>query len=79
MLLCYCGLLKETFSEISDGWNTTAIIYVSANAGEAYAKLYEQVKSGVIYAIVAFIIAMAILFVFVQFILKPLKNILEIF
>lgn len=67
--------LNETYSEISDGWNTTAIIYVSANAGEAYAKLYEQVKSGVIYATVAFIIAMAILFVFVQFILKPLKNI----
>ncbi|WP_108063478.1 bifunctional diguanylate cyclase/phosphodiesterase [Poseidonibacter lekithochrous] len=67
--------LEETYSEISDGWNTTAIIYVSANAGEAYAKLYDQVKSGVIYAIVAFIIAMVILFVFVQFILKPLKNI----
>lgn len=67
--------LNETYSEISDGWNTTAIIYVSANAGEAYAKLYEQVKSGIIYATVAFIIAMAILFVFVQFILKPLKNI----
>ena len=67
--------LEETYSEISDGWNTTAIIYVSANAGEAYAKLYEQVKSGVIYAVIAFIIAMAILFVFVQFILKPLKNI----
>lgn len=48
--------LEEKFSEISDGWQTTAIIYVSANAGEAYAKLYEQVKSAIIYAIIAFII-----------------------
>ena len=34
--------LEEKYSEISDGWKTTAVIYVSANAGEAYAKLYEQ-------------------------------------
>ena len=53
----------------------TAIIYVSANAGEAYAKLYEQVKSAIIYAIIAFLISMAVLFVFVQYLpLKPLKD-----
>lgn len=63
--------LEEKFSEISDGWQTTAIIYVSANAGEAYAKLYEQVKSAIIYAIIAFLISMAVLFVFVQYLLKP--------
>ena len=66
--------LEEKFSEISDGWQTTAIIYVSANAGEAYAKLYEQVKSAIIYAIIAFLISMAVLFVFVQYLLKPLKR-----
>lgn len=67
--------LEEQKSEISNGWKTTAIIYVSANPGDAYAKLYDQVKGAVIYAIIAFIISMAILFIFVQYILKPLKRI----
>ena len=67
--------LQEKSSQISDGWKTTAIIYVSANSGYAYAKLYEQVKSALIYAIIAFIISMTILFTFVQYILKPLKRI----
>ncbi|WP_121628288.1 bifunctional diguanylate cyclase/phosphodiesterase [Poseidonibacter antarcticus] len=67
--------LQEKSSQISDGWQTTAIIYVSANSGDAYAKLYEQVKSALIYAIIAFIISMTILFTFVQYILKPLKRI----
>lgn len=66
--------LEEKSSEISDGWQTSAIIYVSANAGDAYAKLYEQAKSASIYAIIAFVISMIILFIFVQYILKPLKN-----
>jgi EAL domain-containing protein (putative c-di-GMP-specific phosphodiesterase class I)/HAMP domain-containing protein len=66
--------LNETASEISNGWQTTAIVYVSANPGDAYAKLYDQVKGAVIYAIIAFIISMIILFIFVQYILKPLKK-----
>ena len=37
-------LRRERYSEISNGWTTSAIIYVSANAGDAYAKLYEQAK-----------------------------------
>ncbi len=67
--------LEEKNSEISDGWKTTAIIYVSANPGDAYAKLYDQVKGAIIYTIIAFIISMIILFIFVQYILKPLKRI----
>lgn len=66
--------LDEKSSEISNGWQTTAIIFVSANPGDAYAKLYDQAKGAVIYAIIAFIISMIILFVFVQYILKPLKK-----
>lgn len=66
--------LEEKSSEISDGWQTSAIIYVSANPGDAYAKLYEQAKGAMIYAAVAFVISILILFVFVQYILKPLKN-----
>lgn len=46
--------LQEQSSEISDGWKTTAIIYVTANAGEAYAKLYEQAKNAIIYSLLTF-------------------------
>lgn len=67
--------LEEKLSEISDGWNTSAIIYVSPNPGEAYAKLYEQAKYSIVYAVVAFIVSMIILLIFVQFLLKPLKRI----
>jgi EAL domain-containing protein (putative c-di-GMP-specific phosphodiesterase class I)/GGDEF domain-containing protein len=67
--------LEEQSSEISNGWQTTAIIYVSANAGDAYAKLYEQAKNASVYALLAFVISMLILFVFVQYLLKPLKRI----
>ncbi len=67
--------LDEKYSEISDGWKTTAIIYVSPNPGEAYAKLYEQAKNSIIYAIIAFIISIFLLFIFVQFLLRPLKKI----
>ena len=66
--------LEEQSSEISDGWQTSAIIYVSANPGDAYAKLYEQAKGAMIYALIAFIISMVLIFVFVQYILKPLKK-----
>ena len=67
--------MEETKSEINDGWNTTAIIYVSANAGDAYAKLYEQAKGAIIYAAAAFTISIILLIVFLRFILQPLKNI----
>ncbi len=67
--------LDEKLSEISNGWNTTAIIYVSPNPGEAYAKLFEQARNSIVYAIIAFMISMLILFAFVQILLKPLKNI----
>lgn len=67
--------MDEKKSEINSGWNTTAIIYVSANAGEAYAKLYEQAKSAIIYAMVAFAVSIILLVIFLQFILKPLKDI----
>jgi EAL domain-containing protein (putative c-di-GMP-specific phosphodiesterase class I)/GGDEF domain-containing protein len=67
--------LEEKFSEISDGWNTAAIIYVSANPGDAYAKLYEQAKNSIIYSAIAFVLSIIFLFIFVQYLLKPLKRI----
>ena len=67
--------LDEKFSEISNGWNTSAIIYVSPNPGEAYAKLFEQARNSIIYAVIAFIVSMLLLLIFVQFLLRPLKKI----
>lgn len=67
--------MAEMKSEISDGWNISAVIYVSANAGDAYAKLYNQAKGAIIYAIVAFSISIIFLIIFLQFILKPLRAI----
>ncbi len=70
--------LEEMKSEISDGWNIAAVIYVSANAGNAYAKLYEQAKGAITYAVIAFSISMVLLVIFLQFILKPLRAIEEL-
>jgi len=66
--------MVETKSEIAK-WKTQAIIYVSANAGDAYAKLYEQAKGAIYYAVISFTISLIILIVFLRFILKPLTRI----
>lgn len=66
--------LEEQYTEISDGWKTSAVLFVSANPGEAYSKLYEQVKEAIIYATFMFIISIIIAFIFIQYILKPLKT-----
>ena len=66
--------VEEKSIEISDGRKTSAIIYVSTNPSDVYIKLYEQTKSAIIYAIIAFIISICILFIFLQYILKPLKK-----
>ena len=67
--------MVETKSEISDGWKIQAIIYVSANAGEAYAQLFEQAKSSLYYAIISFSISFILLIIFLRFILQPLRAI----
>ena len=67
--------MVETKSEISNGWKTKAIIYVSANAGDAYAQLYEQAKGAIYYSIVLFAISIVLLIFFLRFILQPLKDI----
>ncbi len=67
--------MTETKSEISNGWKIKAIIYVSANAGDAYAQLYAQAISAIYYAIVSFFISFIILIIFLRFILQPLKEI----
>ncbi len=67
--------MEEAKSEISDGWKTTATIYVSANPGDAYEKLYDQAKGAIYYAIVAFVISILCLVIFLRYILQPLRNI----
>lgn len=67
--------LKEQSSQINDDWKKAAIIYVKANAGVAYLKLYEQIKDAVIYSLFAFVIAILLLVLFLKLILKPLKDI----
>ena len=70
--------MPETKSEISDGWKTAATIFVSANPGDAYAKLYDQAEGAIYYAIVAFIISIILLVIFLRFILQPLNKIEEL-
>lgn len=67
-------MLEQT-SEISNGWKTIAKIYVSANPGDAYEKLYDQARSSLLYSILALMISLGLLFLFLQLILKPLKTI----
>jgi len=69
--------MVETKSEIVK-WKTQAILYISANAGDAYAKLYEQAKGAMYYAAISFTIAFAILIIFLRFILRPLTQIEEL-
>jgi len=67
--------LDEQKSEINDAWKITAVIYVKANAGIAYSKLYEQFKQILIYNILAFLGSLLLLSLFLKLILKPLKDI----
>lgn len=66
--------MVETKSEIAK-WKTQAIIYVSANAGDAYSKLYSQAKGAMYYAAISFTISLGIFIIFLRFILKPLTRI----
>ncbi len=67
--------LDEQKSEINDGWKITAVIYVKANPGIAYLKLYKQFEQTIIYNIMAFVVSLLLLSLFLKFILKPLKDI----
>jgi EAL domain-containing protein (putative c-di-GMP-specific phosphodiesterase class I)/GGDEF domain-containing protein len=67
--------IKEARSDISDGWQTTASIYISANSGIAYEKLYIQLEETLLYSSLAFIFSLILLAIFLRFILKPLENV----
>ena len=67
--------LEEQKSEINDAWKITAVVFVKANAGIAYLKLYDQFKQIIIYNIIAFFGSLILLGLFLKLILKPLKDI----
>ena len=67
--------LPEQKTEVTHMWKIIAKIYVTPNAGDAYEKLYIQVKNALIYNLFAFIISISFLWVFLKFILLPLKRI----
>lgn len=65
--------LEEQNSQINDGWRTAAVIYVSANSGIAYEKLYYQLKAIFIYSLITYLVAFFCLAFLLKLILKPLK------
>ncbi len=67
--------LATASSEISSGWNIGGIIYVTINPGYAYLKLFEQVKSTLIYSFITFVVAIFLLVLVLRFILLPLQTI----
>ena len=70
--------IEEKNTQISDDWKTAAVLYISANPGIAYEKLYLQLKLALSYSIIAFIISMIVLYLFLKLILNPLKKIEEL-
>lgn len=66
--------LEEKSSNITFDWKTKATVYVSPNLSEIYTKLYEQAKNTTTYLVFIFFAYALILFIFVEYILKPMKK-----
>ena len=62
-------------SEISSGWNMSGTLYVTANPGYGYLKLYEQAKATLTFSLLIFLAAIILLIIILRLTLKPLKNI----
>ena len=65
---------KEKSTQISYDWKTKANIYVSADSDIVYSKLYEEAKNITIYGSIIFILSFLVLFISIEFIIKPLKK-----
>lgn len=65
---------KEKSTQISYDWKTKANIYISADSDIVYSKLYEEAKNITIYGSVVFILSFLVLFILIEFIIKPLKK-----
>ena len=66
--------LEEKSSNITFDWKTKATVYVTPNLSEIYTKLYEQAKNTTTYLVFIFFAYVLILFIFVEYILKPMKK-----
>ncbi len=62
-------------TEISSGWNISGTLYVTANPGYGYLKLYEQAKATFTYSILIFIASLLLLVTILRLTLQPLKEI----
>ncbi|MCX4186856.1 LapD/MoxY N-terminal periplasmic domain-containing protein [Methylophaga sp. OBS4] len=62
-------------SEISSGWNISGTLYVSSNPAYGYLKLYQQAKETLLFSVIIFIGAFALLMLVLRFTLQPLKAI----
>lgn len=65
---------EEKSTQISFDWKTKAKIFVSADSSIIYSKLYAEAKNIITYASIIFIVSFLILFVLIEYILKPLKK-----
>lgn len=62
-------------SEISSGWNISGTLYVTANPGYGYLKLFQQGKATLTFSIIIFIVAIVLLIAVLRLTLRPLKDI----
>ena len=65
---------EEKSTQISADWKTKAKIYVSVDSSIVYSKLFEDAKNITINASMIFIISIFILFILIEFIIKPLRK-----
>lgn len=62
-------------TEISSGWTIAGELHVTVNPGFGYLKLYKQARKSLIYSLLAFAVAFALLTLTLRFTLLPLKKI----
>jgi EAL domain-containing protein (putative c-di-GMP-specific phosphodiesterase class I)/GGDEF domain-containing protein len=62
-------------TEINSGWSIAGELFVTINPGYGYLKLYKQAQKSLIYSLLTFAIAFALLMLTLRFTLLPLKKI----
>jgi|GEM_PF-737388 len=67
--------LKPATVEVSDGWNVVATLSVSANPADAYNRLYQHATQAGLYSLLALALSIAVLSIFISWILTPLQRI----
>ena len=62
-------------ANVSSGWNPIGIIYVQSGTAETYAQLYRILNALTLSFLLLFIVALALLYLLLSLLLKPLKDI----